>query len=206
MKRLLLATALAFSLPALGLAEQPLSDEQATEVIEAYWKSALFHLPLGTFDVSREGSDGPRGGIPEAALQRWYQPLQKAGVITITDDPDTVGRVSVTVTAKGQKRNLSKDPDMLAIPQGVPKIDKVVGNEPRRKGEHDYRIVRVRYTVDWDDAVASVLSYCGNPVTSEQKSIVLLRYDGPNAWKVVTEDDANAADDFCTQRVSDALQ
>jgi hypothetical protein len=51
MKQFLSAAALMIGLPTLCLAEQALSDDQAMEVVEAYWNASLFHVPLGTFDV-----------------------------------------------------------------------------------------------------------------------------------------------------------
>jgi hypothetical protein len=43
-------------------------------------------------------------------------------------------------------------------------------------------------------------------VTPEQKSVVLFKFDPvASEWKLVAEDDANAADEFCTQKVASAL-
>jgi len=207
MKRLVLAAALTIGLPTLCMAEQPLSDDQAKEVIEAYWNASLFHVPLGTFDVVPDESEGGPNAMPESALERWYLPLQKAGVIAITEQPGAAKKIAVAVTPEGRTKNVSDDPDMLAMRQGLPKIGKITRNEPIHRGDDDYRIVGASYIANWEDAVADVLSYCGNPVTPEQKSVVLLKFDAvASDWKVVAEDDANAADAFCTQKVADALQ
>jgi len=115
MKQLLLAAALTIGLPTLCLAEQPLSDDQAIEVIEVYWNASLFHVPLGTFGVVPDESEGGPDAMPEAALERWYLPLQQAGVIAITEDPSAAKKIAVTVTAEGRKKNVSDDPDMLAM-------------------------------------------------------------------------------------------
>jgi hypothetical protein len=43
-------------------------------------------------------------------------------------------------------------------------------------------------------------------VTPEQKSVVLFKFDPvASEWKLVAEDGANAADEFCTQTVASAL-
>lgn len=206
MKQLVLAAALTVGVPTLCLAEQPLSDDRAIEVIEAAWNASLFHVPLGTFDVVPDDSEGGPNAMPESALERWYLPLQQAGVIAIAEDPGPAKKIAVTVTAEGREKNVSDDPDMLAMRQGVPKIEKITRNEPIHRGDDDYRIVEASYIANWEDAVADVLSYCGNPVTPEQKSVVLLKFDAVSRdWKIVAEDDANAADAFCTQKVADAL-
>ena len=116
--------------------------------------------------------------MPSVALERWYLPLQKAGVIAITEQPGAAKKIAVTVTAEGGKKNVSDDPGMLAMRQGVPKIDKITRNEAVHRGADDYRIVGAQYIANWEDAVADVLAYCGNPVTPEQKSVVLLNSIG----------------------------
>jgi hypothetical protein len=206
MKQLLLAAALTVGLPTLSLAEQPLSDDQAIAVIEAYWNAALLHVPLGTFDVVSDDSEGGPNAMPESALERWYLPLQQAGVIAITEEPGAAKKIAVTVTAEGRKKNVSDDPAMLAMRQGMPKIEKITRNEAIHRGADDYRIVGAQYIANWEDAVAGVLAYCGNAVTPEQKSVVLLKFDPvAGEWRVLAEDDANAADAFCTQKVASAL-
>lgn len=205
MKTILLAAALAIGLPTLCFAGQPLSNDQAIRTIEDYWSAAFFHLPLGRFDVAQDGADGGPRSISRAQLQRWYLPLEQAGVIAIAEDP-IAASISVTVAAEGQKRNVSKNPEMLALSYGPQKIDKIISNEPVSKGGEDYRILRVRYNVAWDEAVASVLTVCEKPVTPQQRAVVLLKYDArAGDWKVAAEDDANADDYFCTQDVGRVL-
>jgi hypothetical protein len=55
----------------------------------------------------------------------------------------------VTVTAEGRKKNVSDDPDMLAMRQGLPKIDKITRNEPVHRGADDYRIVGAQDIANW---------------------------------------------------------
>jgi len=200
-----LLTAVIACLPSLCFAGQPLSDDQAKKVIEEYWSAAFLHVPLGTFTVVDDDSQGTPNAIPRAQLERWYKPLEETGLIRIVQDADTPS-ITVTATSEGKARNGSKNPEMLAVSYGAQSIDTIVADKAIDPGHAAYQVFNVGYSVKWDDAVARVLTVCEKPVTPKQKALVLLKYDPADGdWKVAAEDDANADDAFCTQDVASTL-
>ena len=181
-----LLTAVIACLPSLCFAGQPLSDNQAKKVIEEYWSAAFLHVPLGTFTVVDDDSQGTPNAIPRAQLERWYKPLEETGLIRIVQDADTPS-ITVTATSAGKARNGSKNPEMLAVSYGAQSIDTIVADKAIDPGHAAYQVFE-------------------KPVTPKQKALVLLSYDPADGdWKVAAEDDANADDAFCTQDVARTL-
>jgi hypothetical protein len=68
-------------------------------------------------------------------------------------------------------------------------------------------VVQVLYTWNIEEAAKPFYLVCEEPVEPASKAIVLLKFDASSdSWKYVTEDDANADDEFCTDKVGDALK
>lgn len=204
MRRLIVAALIAL-MPLPALAETLLTDDEAKAVIEKNWRAAYLHLPLGTFKlVENSGEGGPRS-IGPGDLARWYEPMEKAGLIEIDKDA-AKATIIVSLTAKGRALTASDNETMLALPYGSQTIQTIKGNKSIDPAHEGYRIYNVAYSILWDEVVAKVLTLCGKEVSPEQKALVLLKYDASEeAWTVAAEDDANQGDDYCTQNVTDAI-
>jgi hypothetical protein len=217
----LIASSQTFAGPAL-------SDSEAASVVEDSWKTLpLLAIPLGTFSVVSGKADTSRGTISSTgynALVNW----QRAGLVAILEDQQyedfrsgkgfrtdqwfqltTQGvqkKIVVTVTERGRQFFTGSPTETLQIPQGKFTVTRIVKNEERRKGVDDYRVIMLTYDAAWSQELRAYSSASGTQLAEKRKAVILLKYDPfQSKWKRITNDLANANEEFKTNNVAQAL-
>lgn len=223
----LLVAAILLLAAASPTAAADLTERIAIEAIEKLWRDSFVTVLVGDVSVTRTTPRGDRE-LGADIFKSVYKQLADAGYLTIEEDPasasynagesfswgqflnSTVGgvqaRVRITPTARALDGDLEGAPDgQIWWPLGTQRVTKVVSIETLRRGVDDYGIVRVLYDAQFTDFFRSgYYPTCGDRTGGEkQKAIVLLKHDPfAGEWKWVTEDDAAAAEEFCTKYVS----
>ncbi len=218
-----------------SLAASPdLTDAEAKGFIDTLWSKSAVKIKLGPLDIGDDTFGDPTNlerGIISQRLYRTYQAYEKVGLIQMGEDQGFKrhmegkgfnwgtflqqsqglrGKIVVEPSARGHEvaRNggLPQKQGWLVIRDATFRVDRIIKNEPYRKGADDYRVIMATYTARWTPAYKRAMELLGNVYSEERKAKVLLKYDPfKSSWTAVAVDVANRDAEFQTDRVSRVL-
>ncbi len=219
MKTLLKLCLFCFASIALAATAAPaLSDREAKALVEKSWNALSWSLPMGKFDVAKDGSQR-ENTIPEIAYKS-YKAYEKFGVIKITRDsawettgkardPAIEAKIDVAVGPAGIKFVDRDNPNRLKGQMGLFTVTSIVKNEEKKIGVNEYRLLMVTHEAKMKSPFAEVSAEMNNgkSMTGKRKAMVLFKWEPfESKWKLVAEDVAEPTTDFTSNFVSSALQ
>ena len=115
--------------------------------------------------------------------------------------------IQITLTEKGKKLDVSKDPSYARFKSGSFRIMSVASNEELQKDFDRYRLVTGLHRAEWTEESKQVLRLLGRPLPSESRKFrALFKFDRlAGGWKFITADNAGANEEFPSNYVQKAL-
>ena len=213
-----------------------LTDAGAKKGIEVNWNKLTGNLLLGEREVAKAHPvasctdekisvdqfefllDAENAGYAKISYAKEFRdyregrPFSRADLLSLaaSDTLNTRIRFTVIPTRKAEQGKISLSvagrTGCLRFRLGDYAIDKVLKNDPLRKGGKDFRIVQVTYRMTPDPMLREIRAASPTQFTVSSRAVVLLQHNPEKRnWDIAAFDSANKGQQFKTRNVEDYL-